>query len=169
MVMFLGPAIGALLISLWWMFFSRLTWLDRLLIPVAYALYGLGMYLTSDSSIGVFGLFLYGLPTAMTAWVLWLVVSYPLPWPARRAGLLVGLVMAWGYFTLLRMDGVDGGLSANLNWRWSHTAEDRFKTELASLVIPDRPCARRRPGQAARTSAWRLAQLSWREPRAIRN
>ena len=49
--------------------------------------------------------------------------------------------MAWGYFTLLRMDGVDGGLSANLNWRWSPTSEDRFKTELASMKIPDQPAA----------------------------
>jgi outer membrane protein assembly factor BamB len=80
-------------------------------------------------SIGVFGIFMQGLPAALTAWIAWLVVTYPLNWPIRRIGLLFVLMLTWGYFTLVRMDGVTGGMSAEIKWRWTPTSEEKFLAE----------------------------------------
>lgn len=132
MAMFIGPLVGTLAVLIWWLFFSRLRWADRLLLPVAFGLCGASVLLVGHPSIGMFGILLYGLPAALTAWMAWLVVSYPLPWSIRRAGLLAAFVLVWGYFSLLRMDGVWGGMSATLNWRWMPTSEDTFLAERAA-------------------------------------
>jgi outer membrane protein assembly factor BamB len=133
MAMFIGPMAGALAILIWWLFFSRLSWPDRLIVPVACALFGASIMVLGHDSIGMFGILLYGLPAALTAWIAWLVVSYPLSWPVRRAGLALVFMLTWGYFTLLRMDGVWGGMTATLNWRWVPTKEQDF---LADRIVP---------------------------------
>jgi outer membrane protein assembly factor BamB len=69
----------------------------------------------------------------MTAWVVWLLLTSFLRWPVRRAGLLVVFVLAWGYFTLLRFDGIDGSMSATFHYRWQPTAEQKFLAEAAAV------------------------------------
>jgi outer membrane protein assembly factor BamB len=131
--MFLGPMIGTLAVLVWWLFFSRLSWPDRLIVPVAFGLFGASVMLVGHESIGMFGILLYGLPAALTAWIAWLVVSFPLTWPIRRIGLAIVFMLVWGYFTLIRLDGVWGTMTATLNWRWEPTTEERF---LAERVTP---------------------------------
>ncbi len=140
MAMFIGPMVGALAILLWWLFASRLRWIDRLLIPAAFILYGASIMVVGHETIGMFGILLYGLPAALTAWIAWLVVSYPLSWPIRRLGLVIVLMVVWSYFTLIRMDGVTGGMSATLNWRWTPTSEEKFLAERINptATVPDK-------------------------------
>lgn len=122
---FLAPMIGLVLVLLWWLFASRLRWTDRLLVPAAFAGAAVGAYLCLHPTFKM-ALTLYGLPAAVTAWVGWLVVAQPLNWPAQRAGLLGVFILVWGGCALLRMDGVDGGFGAEMSWRWTPTAEQKF-------------------------------------------
>jgi outer membrane protein assembly factor BamB len=130
MFLFWAPVLTVLLLMVWWVFASRLRWADRLLGVAAFlAAAGAAVALT-DPSFRFFGLLIYALPAATTAWVAWLVLSQLLPWPVRRAGLLVVFVLAWGWCPMVRMNGVTGGLEAEVAWRWSPTAEDRFLADL---------------------------------------
>jgi outer membrane protein assembly factor BamB len=62
----------------------------------------------------------------------WLVVSFFLSWPIRRAGLVVALLLTLGYYTLLRLEGLTGSFTPQMSWRWTPTAEDKLLAEIAS-------------------------------------
>src|SRR5438105_7513261 len=150
---FLGPMVAAALLAAWWLFASRLRWSDRLLGLLACAALGAGAFALSHASFGLFGIVIYALPTILTACVAWLLVTPFLPWPIRRLGLLVVLLLAWGYFPLLRLEGVDGSFSATFDYRWSRTAEEKLLAEIAA--------GRLKPGDASAVSTVTLQPGHW--------
>jgi outer membrane protein assembly factor BamB len=131
MALFWGPIVGFGAVAVWWLFASRVRWLDRLLILGVFLLAAAATALLADSSIGIMVLIMIGAPWAVTAWVAWLVVTPFLRWPARRLGLILVLCLAWSYSALIRLDGIDGSFAAALSWRWSPTAEAVFLAEKA--------------------------------------
>lgn len=143
--MFYAPLVGAVLLLAWWVFFSRASWLDRILIPFAAIVLGLLATQIADKSMP-FGLLMYGIPTICAVWVGWLAVSGSLRMITRRAGLLLLLVVAWGYFCTIRLDGIEGNMASEISWRWEPTAEEQFlatrttttaaKPELPSETVP---------------------------------
>lgn len=126
-----APLVGAGAVVLWWLIAARARWLDRLLIPLACAALGAVAFFSYHPSFGVFGLILYAIPVVTTVWVVWLLVTPFLRWPVRRLALLLLIVLAWQYFALLRLEGVTGGMSPTLAYRWQRTAEEQFLTEHA--------------------------------------
>src|SRR4029079_10700872 len=47
----------------------------------------------------------------------------------RWTAIAVASVLAWGYFTLLRFEGVTGNIPAERRRRWTPSAEDKFLLE----------------------------------------
>jgi outer membrane protein assembly factor BamB len=129
MAMMFGPIVGMLAIFAWWLFASRLRWTDRLIIPAMFAASIGSILVIGDQSIGMMAVLLYALPIMGTAWIVWLVVSYPLSWPIRRAGVVLIFVLTCGYYTLVRLDGVTGEFAADINWRWVPSTEQKFWAE----------------------------------------
>jgi outer membrane protein assembly factor BamB len=127
----LGAAVCGLLIALWWLFFSRAPWLERvgaivLMIVGTYASY----YIVHESISGGFmgrmlPLFL-AIPGFALALVVWAAASRGLATGPRRAALVVTILLTCGAFALLRTDGVIGEASAQITWRWTPTAEERL-------------------------------------------
>jgi outer membrane protein assembly factor BamB len=131
MAMFWGPIVAAVAFICWWMFASRIAWRDRALVLLACVVLGGISYLCWHKSFGIFGLIIYAIPAVLTVWIAWLIVSSFFDWPIQRVGLLVVFVLAWGYFTLIRFEGINGAMSATLAFRWTPTAEEKF---LASVT-----------------------------------
>ncbi len=125
MSMFYAPFVGGGLLALWWLFVSRAPWLDRILVLVVAIAVGIAMIWISDKTMP-FGLLLYGVPTICTVWVVWLALSGGMNWSTRRIGLLCTLLVAWGYFGLVRLDGIEGDMTSQISWRWTPTAEQQF-------------------------------------------
>ena len=124
-------AVGAMIaIALWWLFASRIRWSDRFLFIGVCAVAGLAALLVNTLPFQV--LLVFALPWVPTAWVSSLLVTSRLHWPARRIALGLALVAAWGCFTLLRFEGVDGDVSPTFRWRWTATAEQKLLAEVAS-------------------------------------
>src|SRR5262245_12595965 len=65
--MFFGPMVGAALIALLWLFFSRIPWPDRFLGLAVFGAAAVATYFLCHPSFR-FGLSMYGLPIAATAW-----------------------------------------------------------------------------------------------------
>jgi outer membrane protein assembly factor BamB len=135
MTMFIAPMVATLALIVWWLSFSRLSWTDRIVCLSACIVYAGVAFAFKHSSFGIHAIFIYAVPTVLTAWVLWLLLSYFLPWPVRRAGLLIVLILVLGYFTLLRFDGLWGNITATLNYRWKHTEEDKYLAELKAGTL----------------------------------
>jgi outer membrane protein assembly factor BamB len=83
-------------------------------------------------SIFGFGLVFSGLPIALTVWTVWMVLAKKLSLSPSGVGALAVLWLTWAHFTLIRIDGLTADLQADLRWRWSPSAEDLFRAELAA-------------------------------------
>ncbi|HEV8062998.1 MAG TPA: PQQ-binding-like beta-propeller repeat protein [Gemmataceae bacterium] len=131
MFMFFGPIATTILFVVWWLFFSRARWSDRGLGLGAAVALGAISWFFFHPSIGFMGLTMFAIPVVTTAWIGWLLLTSSLGQPVRRMGFAAVLVLAWIYPTLLRMDGVDGSFTANVNYRWQPTGEELFLEEMA--------------------------------------
>jgi outer membrane protein assembly factor BamB len=125
---FIGAMVGAVVLVVWWLFFSRLYWRDRFLVLGAFVAAGVAAALLCDESFR-YGLIMYALPLVTSAWVAWLLLTSWLSWPARRLGLVAMFAASAAVACGIRMDGVDGSFSGEFAWRWSQTAEERFLAE----------------------------------------
>lgn len=73
-----------------------------------------------------FGLLTSGIALVLTTWTAWrLVARATVPaWEWWGAPAVVALT--WAYFPLVRIDGVNSDLQADMRWRWTPRAEDLF-------------------------------------------
>ena len=75
MAMMFGPMVGAGAVLLWWLFASRLRWIDRLLIPAVFAARRGAILFIGDRIDRHDGDHALRAADHVTAWVVWLVVS----------------------------------------------------------------------------------------------
>ncbi len=125
-----APAFLLILFSTWWWTNRRIPLANRLYGCVVVILTGAAVVPLCDSSLW-FGLPTDGLPRALTILTLWtLLVSWTgFAW--NRLGLLLVLALSWGWYALIRIDGLNAELRPTINWRWVATPEDRFLAERA--------------------------------------
>ena len=117
-------------IVLWWLLASRLPWSDRGLVVGIFAAAVAGTLLLIDPSLQGPALALFAPPIVASTWVGWLLLSFWLPWPARRAVLLLLLIAPGIGFCLVRVEGMTGSFSTPFHWRWSPTPEQKYLAEL---------------------------------------
>ena len=119
-------AAGTLLLWIWWLFFSRARWFDRLGgVALMIGAHALTLKLADPSARLV----------AIVPGVVWLCAAFVASLFAGRRWVTVAVVsiasLGW---TLVRTEGVTGSLGNEYAWRWSATAEDRFLASQASAA-----------------------------------
>jgi outer membrane protein assembly factor BamB len=126
-------------ILLWWLFFSRAPWSERLGAVAIMALAVVLLYQFAHISIrtGNMGFLVPGylffiLPPVLVAWA---VLTRRSSAGLRRATMVVSLALAAGSLGILRTEGVKGG-GAELKWRWTPTAEERLLAQAPPLLEP---------------------------------
>jgi len=161
LTIFWTPMLVGAGVALWWLFFSRLPWSYRLWGLAWLILGGLGAYGLADKSMK-FGLLMYALPVALTATVLTLATVGRSPTLTAYLCLAAASVLSWGYYTLLRVDGITGGLTAQRSWRWTLTPEDVFLAEQRTLAATKKGDP---PAEAAAGSSVELvaSEADWPE------
>jgi outer membrane protein assembly factor BamB len=125
-----GGVICGLLIIIWWIFFSRAPRFERWIAPV---LIIVALAVTSkliDKSIGtsMMGMMflLYSIPVMSLAFVSWAIAGQHLSNKYRRASMIAIIVVASGFWALLRSDGMDGEAHHYFALRWAKTSEARL-------------------------------------------
>ena len=95
---------------------------------------------------GMMGMMLafYSIPLLSLSLVIWAVTTRHLAASARRAAMVVVVLIACGIWTLVRTDGVAGDGAAEFKWRWTPTAEEKLLAQTgnepaAPVVVPARP------------------------------
>ena len=129
----MGGLVGALAIIVWWVFFSRARWSERLgavgvmivavfatsrLIHVSLATGGMGMLF-----------YIYVIPTLSLALVAWAVAARRMADGPRRVSMVATLMLTCGAWALVRTGGFSSYGENAFAWRWAKTPEDRLLTQ----------------------------------------
>ncbi len=132
---------GAALILIWWLFFSRAPWFERIgaLFVTAAAVIVIKPLVHASISNGFMGrmFYVYAVPaTVAPALVAWALFSRRLLGPARWTTMIATMFLACGAWMLLRTNGITGDAWAQLAWRWTQTAEERLLAQGESDPVP---------------------------------
>ena len=131
-----GVLLGvALIFLIWWSFNRQIGRRDRLIVLAAAIASPIAGKLLSDKTLGPIAVF-NGLPLLFTAWTLWLLLARRASHNLWRNGLIIALFLPTCAFALFRMNGLGGEGVADLSWRWSQTAEERYLAQLPSSSAP---------------------------------
>jgi outer membrane protein assembly factor BamB len=127
-----GALICGLLVVVWWTFFSRAPWSERLgaVGLMIVALFATSRILHESIATGGQGFiyFVYAIPVLCLAFVVWAVAGRRLSEGPRRAAMVATIVLACGSWALLRTDGTSS-ISSEFSWRWSQSPEERLLAE----------------------------------------
>ena len=142
LIILVGPrvapdaALGAIMVGLvcglllfgWWLFFSRLPWLERIGGIVLMVLTVIVMKRLVHPSIAgaAMGMFLpvFSIPFFCIALVVSAAAARRLSGGARRAVMAAAIVLFCSVFMLARTGGMNGDGKAELHWRWTKTPEE---------------------------------------------
>ena len=131
----LGGLAGGLAVVVWWLFFSRAPWSERLGAIALMVGVVLVTSLVVHESIanGMMGMMLpiFSLPFLAVALVAAAAAGRRMAVGPRRALMAAAIVLASGLMTLLRTDGITGDGDSQIQWRWTETAEERLLAEAA--------------------------------------
>jgi outer membrane protein assembly factor BamB len=134
-----GGVAGALAIVLWWVFFSRVPWLERLgfvAVAIVAMLVTSRFIHVSIAGAGQGMLFpVLGFQWMCFAFVVGAVASQRVPAGLRRATMVATILIASGMWTAVRTDGISG---AGGQWalRWTPTPEERLLAMAADEPKP---------------------------------
>ena len=127
--MLVGVAFGLVTI-LWWLFFSRAPWAERLgaLVLMVAGVAATSRLVHASIANGMMGFMLpiYSIPVLCLALVVWAVVSREMATGRRRVALVVAILLACAALTLIRTNGIIGDGGSDLAWRWTPTSEERL-------------------------------------------
>jgi outer membrane protein assembly factor BamB len=138
---------GGLAVVLWWLFFSRARWSERVgaLVLMTIALVATSHVVHESIRNGAMGMMLpmFAIPVLSLALVCWAAASRRFSTGPRRASLVAAILLACGVFALLRTGGMNGDGASDLHWRWTQTPEERLLALAGneSVVRPSPPTA----------------------------
>ena len=151
----LATLIGAIGILIWWLFFSRAPWVERvgaLALMIAAVMINRRLVHPSISGAGQ-GMFIYilSVPLLMLALVIWAAATRHLRTGARRVALVVAIVLGCVPWTLMRTAGVTslGAVGFEFHWRWTPTPEEILLAQAQDEPKPLPPAAAAAPAPVA--------------------
>ncbi len=119
----------------WWLTRGAVRWRDRLWAIALVIIAGAVTTKLTDKSMNAFGLFMAAFPIVFTVWVLWVAVARSLSPAVQRVGFCLAILLTYGYFTLIRFDGLDSMQKAETSWRWKPNAEQRYLTARGAVPV----------------------------------
>ena len=135
----LGGVVCALAILVWWLFFSRAAWRDRLMTIIGMILALAITRLVVHKSIAGAGMgmliYFSALPGLCLGLVIWAASTQRVGENLRRGALLLLMLLACVPWMLLRTEGVSNTVS-QYRWRWTPTAEERLLAQANDELKP---------------------------------
>jgi outer membrane protein assembly factor BamB len=149
-VAMLGTLVCALAVFVWWLFFSRAPWAERVgaIVLMVIAVVVTKRVVHQSIAGGMMGMMLpvYAIPALSLALVAGMVASRRLSSGSRRVAIIAAIVLACGVFMVLRTGGITAAADSDFHWRWTKTPEERLLAqqgdETAELAkVPATPAA----------------------------
>jgi outer membrane protein assembly factor BamB len=135
MVAMIGVLAGGLAIVVWWLFFSRAPWAERVgaILFALIAIFATSRVVHESVSNAGMGMMLpiFAIPVLSFALVVGVVASNRLSIGLRRASIVTAILLGCGVFTVMRTGGMTGDGDPDLHWRWTPTPEERLLAQTA--------------------------------------
>ncbi|MGH9794041.1 MAG: PQQ-binding-like beta-propeller repeat protein [Candidatus Acidiferrales bacterium] len=135
-----GATVGGLGIVLWWLLFSRAAWSERLggLVLMAGGIYATTFLLhLSVARVGMgFMYFIYAIALVPFCFAVAVAIGRNLAPAPRRAVALLAVLVACGWWPLVRNEGLTGGGQVQFKWRWSPTPEQQLLAQARTEPVP---------------------------------
>ncbi|HET7294344.1 MAG TPA: PQQ-binding-like beta-propeller repeat protein [Vicinamibacteria bacterium] len=153
----LAGVFGGLAVLLWWLFFSRAAWPERVgaVALMAVALVGTWRLVDKSIAMGAMGMLfpLLAIPVLSLAFVGWAVASRRLADGPRRIAMAATILVACGGWTLVKTGGFTANFDNDFAWRWAQTPEDRLVAQeqgapALTAAPPEAPAVARTPDPA---------------------
>jgi outer membrane protein assembly factor BamB len=130
-----GPVSG-LAVVVWWLFFSRAAWSERLgaIGLMIVALFATKRFVDVSIATGAMGMLfpMLAIPVVGLAFVVWAVATRNLPDRLRRITMAATILLACGAWTLVRTGGFTASFHNDLHWRWAKTPEEQLVAQAGS-------------------------------------
>ncbi|HET9228960.1 MAG TPA: PQQ-binding-like beta-propeller repeat protein, partial [Thermoanaerobaculia bacterium] len=131
-------------VIVWWLFFSRAPWSERLgfLVLIVAAVFLSYRFLLHESIVGgAMGMlyFVLVVPGLCLAFVAALALTRRMADGPRRIAVATAILLSCAVWAFIRTGGFTGSLDNDLAWRWSETPEDRLLAQ--EPVLPPPPPA----------------------------
>jgi outer membrane protein assembly factor BamB len=139
----LGGLVGGLAVVVWWLFFSRAPWSERIgaIVLMIVAMFATSRIVHASIATGMMGMLLviYSIPVLSLALVAWALASRRLPDGPRRVSMVATILLACGVWTLLRTNGLTGEAVSDFDWRWAQTPEERLLAKAGNAGVARAP------------------------------
>ncbi len=139
----IGGLVGGLAIVVWWVFFSRAPWSERLsaVVLMIVALFATSRIMHESIATGAMGMLfpILAIPVLSLAFVVWAVASRRLSNGPRRAAMVATILLACGVLALVRTGGFTASFDNDIAWRWSETAEERLLAQAGEEPVAPTP------------------------------
>jgi outer membrane protein assembly factor BamB len=156
---------GALVVIIWWLFFSRAAWIERIsaLVLIVAAMFATAPFIHKSIAGGAMGMLfvILAIPILCLALVTWAVGTRRFGTGVRRASLVGTIVLACAGLTLIRTGGMSGEGSSDLHWRWTPTPEERLLSAAANEPVSSSPTPEATSRAAATPSTAPAAAAEW--------
>ena len=142
-----GGVIGGVAVIVWWLFFSRAHWAERLgaVALMIAALAATPIILHESIATAGMGMlfFFYAAPVLSLAFVVWAVVTRRITGGLRWVTMVVTILLACGVWALFRTGGITNDLDSDFAWRWTATPEERLLAQAGDepMTLPPAPTA----------------------------
>jgi len=139
----LGGVVGGLTVLVWWLFFSRAPWFERvgaivLMVGAVFATKRIVHPSVANAGMGMM-MFIFAIPVLSLALVASVAASRRLSSGARRVSMVAAILLACGTMTLVRTGGVTGDAVSELHWRWTPTPEERLLAQAGDEPVAPSP------------------------------
>ena len=139
----IGGLVCALAVLVWWAFFSRVPHFERwTAIVLIIAAVAATPRILDPSIVGeMMGMMFrfYVIPGMCLALVVWAVISRRLADGPRRVALVAVILMACGFWALVRTEGITAEGRSQLAWRWKTTPEQQLLARTGSEPVASPP------------------------------
>lgn len=138
-----GSILLGLGVLIWWSFFSRIPRFERwgAVILMVVCLTCTSQLLHESIRTANMGMMfiIYSVPVMCLALVFWAIISRQWSVKIRLITMLITIIVASGFWTMMRTNGMTSNLHHDFEWRWAKTNEEKFiiRTANEKMSSPD--------------------------------
>ncbi len=134
-----GGMIGGMMVVIWWLFFSRAPRFERwaALVIMVVALAVTSQFLDKSIKTAMMGMMfaVFSIPVVSLAFVVWAIVSQRLSNRSRLATMTATIIVASGFWVLLRTNGMTGEARHDFSFRWAKTDEQKLLSQMNDKLV----------------------------------